>query len=383
MPIEVTQARARHDRPGPRPRGLLPRRHAAVRRPGPVLARRRQPAGRQRRRAPPRSSAPTWGRSCASPSRRVVAVTGRRDRAEGRRRGAAGLDVVRGVEPATCSRSATSSAARGSTSRWPAASTCPRCSAAARPTRSARSAASTAARCRPATSCRRVARATARPGGRCPRTLRPDLPSELEIRVVMGLYDHLLTDDGRRDVPRDDLDAHAGRRPRRLPLQGRRARHGRARAAVRRGQRPVEHRRRAVPDRLDPGARRRRADRPAPRRGLRRRLRDDRDRHQRRHGRRRASPRPARRRASSPSTSRPRSRRGASAPSASPGWRRRSAREADGYVVISAGAQCATARRLSIARNCPVVVGNSSPVPQSTMTPYWRTRSIASSSPSR
>ena len=31
-----------------------------------------------------------------------------------------------------------------------------------------------------------------------PEALRPDLPNELEIRVVMGLYDHLLTDDGRR-----------------------------------------------------------------------------------------------------------------------------------------------------------------------------------------
>ncbi|MCX6386916.1 MAG: biotin-dependent carboxyltransferase family protein [Solirubrobacterales bacterium] len=31
-----------------------------------------------------------------------------------------------------------------------------------------------------------------------PLALRPDLPSELEIRVVMGLYDHLLTDLGRQ-----------------------------------------------------------------------------------------------------------------------------------------------------------------------------------------
>ena len=30
-----------------------------------------------------------------------------------------------------------------------------------------------------------------------PEDLRPDMPSELEIRVMMGLYDHLLTDDGR------------------------------------------------------------------------------------------------------------------------------------------------------------------------------------------
>jgi len=31
-----------------------------------------------------------------------------------------------------------------------------------------------------------------------PEALRPALPKELEVRVVMGLYDHLLTDDGRR-----------------------------------------------------------------------------------------------------------------------------------------------------------------------------------------
>ena len=34
-------------------------------------------------------------------------------------------------------------------------------------------------------------------GRSVPEDLRPDLPSELEIRVVMGLYDHLLTDAGR------------------------------------------------------------------------------------------------------------------------------------------------------------------------------------------
>ena len=45
-----------------------------------------------------------------------------------------------------------------------------------------------------------------------------------------------------------------------------------ARAALRRRLRPVEHRRRLLPYRLDPGARRHRADRPAPRRGVRRRL---------------------------------------------------------------------------------------------------------------
>ena len=34
-------------------------------------------------------------------------------------------------------------------------------------------------------------------GRSVPEDLRPDLPTELEIRVVMGLYDHLLTDGGR------------------------------------------------------------------------------------------------------------------------------------------------------------------------------------------
>jgi biotin-dependent carboxylase-like uncharacterized protein len=34
-------------------------------------------------------------------------------------------------------------------------------------------------------------------GRSVPEDLRPDLPNELEIRVVMGLYDHLLTDSGR------------------------------------------------------------------------------------------------------------------------------------------------------------------------------------------
>ena len=34
-------------------------------------------------------------------------------------------------------------------------------------------------------------------GRTVPEELRPDLPRELEVRVVMGLYDHLLTDEGR------------------------------------------------------------------------------------------------------------------------------------------------------------------------------------------
>jgi biotin-dependent carboxylase-like uncharacterized protein len=38
----------------------------------------------------------------------------------------------------------------------------------------------------------------ARPGGSVPERLWPSFAMELEIRVVMGLYDHLLTADGRR-----------------------------------------------------------------------------------------------------------------------------------------------------------------------------------------
>jgi biotin-dependent carboxylase-like uncharacterized protein len=37
-----------------------------------------------------------------------------------------------------------------------------------------------------------------------PAELRPDLPRELEIRVVMGLYDHLLTDGGRETFTATD-----------------------------------------------------------------------------------------------------------------------------------------------------------------------------------
>jgi biotin-dependent carboxylase-like uncharacterized protein len=38
----------------------------------------------------------------------------------------------------------------------------------------------------------------ARPGGSVPERLWPTFAMDLEIRVVMGLYDHLLTEDGRR-----------------------------------------------------------------------------------------------------------------------------------------------------------------------------------------
>jgi biotin-dependent carboxylase-like uncharacterized protein len=43
----------------------------------------------------------------------------------------------------------------------------------------------------------------ASPGRSVPEDLRPALSKELEIRVVMGLYDHLLTDEGRRTFLED------------------------------------------------------------------------------------------------------------------------------------------------------------------------------------
>ncbi len=36
------------------------------------------------------------------------------------------------------------------------------------------------------------------PGREVPAELRPDLPKDVEVRVMMGLYDHLLTDEGRQ-----------------------------------------------------------------------------------------------------------------------------------------------------------------------------------------
>src|ERR1035437_5577240 len=88
------------------------------------------------------------------------------------------------------------------------------------------------------------------------------------------------------DVPGDDVEAHSSGRPHRLPLQRRETRDARARAALWGRQRSFEHRRRAVPRRLDPGPRRGGANCAAPRRGVGRRIRNDRHRHQRRHGHR-------------------------------------------------------------------------------------------------
>ncbi len=116
-------------------------------------------------------------------------------------------------------------------------------------------------------------------GRTVPEELRPDLPRELEVRVVMGLYDHLLTDEGRATFLESTwaLTPVADRVG--FRYRGPELAHARARAAVRRGLEPLQHRRRPVPDRVDPGAGRRRADHPAPRRGVGRRLRDDRHRH--------------------------------------------------------------------------------------------------------
>jgi biotin-dependent carboxylase-like uncharacterized protein len=44
----------------------------------------------------------------------------------------------------------------------------------------------------------------AKEGRSVPDDLRPDLPREVEIRVVMGMYDHLLTDEGRKTFLESD-----------------------------------------------------------------------------------------------------------------------------------------------------------------------------------
>ncbi len=116
------------------------------------------------------------------------------------------------------------------------------------------------------------------PGRGVPADLRQSHPKDVEVRVVMGLYDHRLTDAGRSAF----LDTTWALTPvaDRIGFRysGTGAGDRAARAPVRRRAGSVEHRRRALPDRVDPGAGQRRADHPAPRRRLRRRLHDDRDR---------------------------------------------------------------------------------------------------------
>ena len=128
-----------------------------------------------------------------------------------------------------------------------------------------------------------------RPGARAGRKLAGDLapgyPKSLELRVLTGLYFHRLTDECRQELLRGHLDGRTGGRPHRLPLpQGAAAVFPRAQAALWRGLRSVEHRRCRLSLRLDPGAGRPRADHPASRRGVGRRLRHDRHGDQRRHG---------------------------------------------------------------------------------------------------
>ena len=89
-------------------------------------------------------------------------------------------------------------AAPACTWRCPAESTCPRSSAAAPPTDSVPWVVCTAGRCRPTISWRWDLTPRLRHAERSvPAELRPTLAMELEIRVIMGLYDHLLTDRGR------------------------------------------------------------------------------------------------------------------------------------------------------------------------------------------
>ena len=218
-------------------RGLLPRRRAAVRRPRPVLARSREPAGRQRTGSRDARVRATMGRELrfTEDARRrrdrgrdrAEASTARRSRAGRRSR----------CRRATCSRSATSSAARGSTSRSPAASTCPRCCG-SRSTYALGALGGFDGRALAAGdelaigSSRRQAGRAVGARGPAPR------PAE---RARDPSDDGPLRPSADRRRPRDvhghAVDADAGRRPRRLPLQGRRARHGPARAAVRRRQR--------------------------------------------------------------------------------------------------------------------------------------------------
>ena len=146
VPIEVRKPGLVDDDPGPRARGLLPRRHAAVGRARPVLAARRQPAGRQHPRRGRRWSAPTWARSWCSartPSSRSPAPSSSRGSTARRSRRGPSFAVPAG---ATLSLRPPRGAARARTSPSRAGSTCRRSSAAARPTRSARWAGSRAGR---------------------------------------------------------------------------------------------------------------------------------------------------------------------------------------------------------------------------------------------
>ena len=77
MALEITQARPLHHRPGPRPPRLLPSRHPAIAaRMDRYSLARRQPAGRQRRRATRCSKPCSWGRRSEFTATPLVAVCG-------------------------------------------------------------------------------------------------------------------------------------------------------------------------------------------------------------------------------------------------------------------------------------------------------------------
>lgn len=96
-----------------------------------------------------------------------------------------------------------------------------------------------------------------------PRSLQVEVGGEVSLRVVPGLYVHRLTPT-RSSVSSPRPDRRFGGGPHRLPLQGR---HGApvraARTAIRRRLGPVQHRRRLLSHRLDPGTGRARTHRPA------------------------------------------------------------------------------------------------------------------------
>ena len=197
MAIEVIEARARHHRPGPRPARLLPPRHSALRRHGPLRARAPPTCSSATTRARPGSNASSWGPSSSSRRDATVAVAGAElppkvDGVEQPRPGPS--FAVKAGRGAVLRLPA--SAARAPISRYPAASTCRWCSAAARPIRSARSAASRAAALKAR---RRAAGRAPRPApakaGRDPAGAAPRRSaSRAELRVLPGLYWHRITE---------------------------------------------------------------------------------------------------------------------------------------------------------------------------------------------
>ncbi|NIB32105.1 biotin-dependent carboxyltransferase family protein [Pseudonocardia sp. MCCB 268] len=102
-----------------------------------------------------------------------------------------------------------------------------------------------------------------RPGGWYAE-LRRQLSRRLEVRVVIGIRPIPVPGEGRESFLSTTWKRHAGRRPSRLPLRRRQARDRGRTPPFGAEPGPVEHRRRAVPDQVHPGARRRQTDHPAP-----------------------------------------------------------------------------------------------------------------------